>query len=421
MQTKHMLGIAAALCLFTGCSKIDTVSAPGTQPLVPDKTLAATQTTSAQHTPAAPPDGVILTGKEQLEVHTEIKLDEFIDTANVTIENGNTLVDTSKTGTFELAVPFQYQNHSYEQTLSYTVVDTTPPVLLNGGSGSVIQRGDSFDLNDYVGFGDNYDAAPTLTYTGQVDTASAGDYDLAAVVSDAAGNQTSWELTITVADEIPVPVDNNERITFDTFAAQYGGDNVRLGIDVSKWQGDIDFEAVKAAGCSYVIMRIASFYDEMAMDSYYQANMSAAKAAGLDVGVYFYTTDHDANTLREHAAWIAEQLDGQELDFPVVFDWESFSNYQQYNMSIHELNELFEVFAEEMEGYGYSAMLYSSKNFLNNFWYAHETHPIWLAHYTDETDYDGDYVMWQATSCGRIDGIAGDVDFNILYTDRFFS
>ena len=70
-----------------------------------------------------------------------------------------------------------------------------------------------------------------------------------------------------------------------------------------------------------------------------------------------------------------------------------------------------------MESYGYSAMLYSSKNFLNNFWYDHSDYPIWLAHYTNDTDYTGKYDMWQMSCYGKIDGIAGDVDLNILYTD----
>ena len=78
---------------------------------------------------------------------------------------------------------------------------------------------------------------------------------------------------------------------------------------------------------------------------------------------------------------------------------------------------LFELFNSEMENYGYSAMLYSSKNFLNNFWYVKNDYPVWLAHYTDSTDYVGDYDMWQMSCYGKIDGINADVDLNILYTD----
>ena len=70
-----------------------------------------------------------------------------------------------------------------------------------------------------------------------------------------------------------------------------------------------------------------------------------------------------------------------------------------------------------MENNGYSAMLYSSKNFLNNFWINNYNKPVWLAHFIDETDYNGDYFMWQGSSTGLIDGIEGYVDMNVHYID----
>ena len=151
------------------------------------------------------------------------------------------------------------------------------------------------------------------------------------------------------------------------------------------------------------------------MDEYYLRNIAAAKDAGLEVGVYLYTIANTEEEIRQNASWIAEQLDGMELDFPVAFDWERFGNFQQFGMSIRDLNELFLLFAEEMEGYGYSAMLYSSKTYLENFWYVQQGYPVWLAHYTSETDYAGEYILWQRSCRGRIDGIDTDVDFNILY------
>jgi GH25 family lysozyme M1 (1,4-beta-N-acetylmuramidase) len=153
------------------------------------------------------------------------------------------------------------------------------------------------------------------------------------------------------------------------------------------------------------------------MDKFYQNNIKKAKEAGLEIGVYLYTTANTETEIKENAKWIADTLGGQKLDFPVVFDWESFGNFQQYEMSIHDLNSYFELFNSEMENYGYSAMLYSSKNFLNNFWYVKNDYPVWLAHYTNQTDYNGVYDMWQMSCYGRIDGINADVDLNILYTD----
>ena len=89
-------------------------------------------------------------------------------------------------------------------------------------------------------------------------------------------------------------------------------------------------------------------------------------------------------------------------------------------MSIKDLNDIYAAFADEMEKCGYSAMLYSSKNFLNNFWSERTkaSHPVWLAHFVDETDYEGDYAIWQASAYGHIPGIVGDVDMDIQYMNK---
>lgn len=299
--------------------------------------------------------------------------------------------------------------------------DVTAPILLNGGWGTKVLLGSSFDLDAYVGYADDLDPTPTLTYTGVVDTAVCGTYPITATVTDSAGNALQWNMNIQVVESMPSSggSDTAARLLFETLVQDYAGENVRFGIDVSKWQGEIDFEAVKNAGCSFIIMRIGYYYGELEeMDEYYLANMKAAKEAGLEVGVYLYTIANTEAEVIENARWINEQLNGMELDFPVVFDWERFSHFQEYDMSIRDLNELFVLFADEMERYGYSAMLYSSKTHLENFWYVQNDYPVWLAHYTDQTDYDGEYALWQMSCRGRIDGIAGDVDFDILYEDR---
>ena len=87
-------------------------------------------------------------------------------------------------------------------------------------------------------------------------------------------------------------------------------------------------------------------------------------------------------------------------------------------MSIKDINDVYAAFADEVRKKGYTPMLYSSKNFLNNFWSVKEDYPVWLAHYVDDTDYTGSYKMWQMSSHGTIPGIYAPVDLNILYTDR---
>ena len=383
------------------------------------ETTATSAETSATQTTTTEPvrQKITLKTAGAVEVYDTVLLRDYITEPEIRLENKNSRLDTSKTGTVEQSVRFTYQGQSYTQNIRYQVVDTTPPLLLNGGYNTVIETGKPFDLNKCVGFGDNYDKSPRLTYTGQVDTAVPGKYPITATVTDAAGNKTSWDLTVTVADKLPTYTDTASRLSFSDFAEAYGGKNKRLGIDVSKWQGKINFEAVRDAGCQFVIMRIGHGRNGMEMDEYYRSNMAGAKAAGLDVGVYFYSTANTEKAVRQEARWIAENLKGEKLDFPVVFDWESFSNFQKYGMSIHDLNMLFEAFADELQKQGYSAMLYGSKNYLQNFWYPQKKYPVWLAHYTDQTDYLGDYAIWQMSCRGRIPGIAGDVDLDIQYMD----
>lgn len=412
MKIRRSLALLTACCILSGCEQHTSDSAL-------DEALSSDTTTTT--TTAS---SVVTQSAEATETLT----DTTAATNETSTEPNSTSGTSSDTTTTEQTTTTTAAMSESTQSLTTTTTaasgssdDVTAPILLNGGWGTKILLGSTFDLDAYVGYADDLDPTPTLTYTGEVDTEVCGTYPITATVTDSAGNALQWDLSIQVVESMSSSggTDTAARLPFETLVQDYAGENVRFGIDVSKWQGDIDFEAVKNAGCSFVIMRIGYYYGELEeMDEYYLANMKAAKEAGLEVGVYLYTVANTEAEVSENARWIAEQLDGMELDFPVVFDWERFSHFQEYGMSIRDLNELFVLFADEMERYGYSAMLYSSKTYLENFWYVQNDYPVWLAHYTSQTDYDGEYALWQMSSRGRIDGIAGDVDFDILYEDR---
>ena len=104
-----------------------------------------------------------------------------------------------------------------------------------------------------------------------------------------------------------------------------------------------------------------------------------------------------------------------KLDFPIAYDWENWKWFMEYEINLHTLSSCFETFNKELNKHGYDAMLYSSKFYLENIWINKNNLPVWLAHYTDRTDYKGDYLMWQLCSNGRISGINGNVDINIMY------
>ena len=419
--------LCISLLTLTACGKKVGKSADSSSSeAVSEPTSSEISTTVTEATTTEPvteistelPADVVISCADSLEAGERITVEDFISNTNASVLNGSDLVDTSQTGVIMIPVQLLYEGSAYETELQAVVEDTTPPVLLNSGSNAMVETGKEFHLTDVVGVGDNYDKNVTLSYDGVVDTSAAGKYPIHAYASDSSGNTAEWDLTVSVLDVIPTPEDNEPALPFDSFISRYGGENRKLGIDVSKWQGDIDFNAVKNAGCEFVIMRIGYFGDEHDIDKYFKQNFENARAAGLEVGVYIYTTANSEEDVKANAAWINEQLGGQPLDFPVVFDWESFGTFQKYGMSIADLNRYYEIFDAEMKNFGYSTMLYSSKNFLNNFWTVKEDYPVWLAHYTDETDYVGSYKMWQMSCHGTIPGIYAPVDLNILYTDR---
>ena len=435
MKKTRMMSVSAAVCMLmtAGCGKNVSRTSPELKAeLASEKTSAeifsesvssSWANTEEKSSEEASSDTEkiqepVIVGLEKVEVYDAITVADFIIESEAEIVNGNDLLDTSQTGEFEISVSYLQDGAVFEKKMSYVVEDTETPLILNTGWNPYHKTGTAFDLNDYVGFADNYDRSPVLTYEGGVDPDTAGDYPITATVTDSSGNQTSWDMCIYVVDELPNPPDTNERIDFGDFMSDYAGEGRRFGIDVSTWQGDIDFNAVKEAGCSFVMIRIGYYYDDIVMDDRFYDNIQGARDAELDIGVYFYTTDNSVETIREHARWIAETLGGEPTDLPVAFDWEEFTNFQKYGMNIRDLNELYLAFSDEISTFGYDTMLYSSKNFLNNFWSSDikNSSPVWLAHYVDETDYEGDFYIWQQSNCGRISGIYGDVDMNIMYT-----
>ena len=103
------------------------------------------------------------------------------------------------------------------------------------------------------------------------------------------------------------------------------------------------------------------------------------------------------------------------VSLEIVFDWENWDNFQEYNLSFYKLTDAANAFVKEVEKNGYKGMVYSSKNYLENIWLKLDSR-IWLAHYTNETNYQGKYRVWQICNDGIVDGISDNqVDINIRY------
>ena len=320
------------------------------------------------------------------------------------------------------AVPSLAQRVTPEPTP--VTADTTAPFLLSITRAVTLTVGDDFSIDNYISYIDDRDPEVDIEIAGEVDTGHAGTYPVSFTLFDDAGNSCSDSVTVTVVNPVtPAPSNpEDEPVTvsrnttgFSEFTETYTGGNIHYGIDVSSWQGDIDFEAVRDAGCEFVIIR-AGYSSEGVFneDSKFAANIQNAQSAGLSIGVYVYSTDNSVEAVEMLADTVCGMIDGYNVTMPVVFDWESFGRFQQYKMSIEDLNDLYRAFEARVNSNGKTAILYSSKYFLDVIW-DDSIGPVWLAHYTSQTDYTGSFCLWQQSCTGSIPGIDADVDLDIYY------
>lgn len=196
------------------------------------------------------------------------------------------------------------------------------------------------------------------------------------------------------------------------------GGNV-MGIDISKHNGTVDWNAVKNAGVEFVILRCGyrgSASGVLVEDEKFRTNIKGATAAGLKVGIYFFSQAVNEMEAVEEASLTLSLIKGHKISYPVYIDVEA-ANGRADGLSAAERTKVVRAFCETVRDSGYTAGVYSNKN-----WFAEKmdtgafgNYRIWLAQYTESPTYTGRYEMWQYSSRGTIPGIKGDVDLNICY------
>ncbi|MBR0418092.1 MAG: hypothetical protein IJI66_02875 [Erysipelotrichaceae bacterium] len=320
--------------------------------------------------------------------------------------------------TVDVKASDEYDNES-AASFNVIVKDTTAPMILDSGYGTMILKGEDFNIHDVISYGDNADPQVKLSVEGEVNTKKVGTYPLNIKLEDEAGNITQWDLDVKVVSRYPKQEEEEEyEYLFEDFVNEYQAEGLSFGIDVSTWQGEVDYEAAKKAGCEFVIIRIGySHNGKFKEDDEFKRNIEMTKKAGLKTGVYLFSYDKSEEELLATLDQVFELLGDYELELPLIFDWEDFFDYQEYEMSFKELNHLYDVFCEVVEAKGYKAMLYGSKYYLNNIWAHKDTRNVWLAQYSDWPSYEYPYRIWQVTDHGRIAGIDGYVDLNILFEE----
>ena len=204
-----------------------------------------------------------------------------------------------------------------------------------------------------------------------------------------------------------------------------------LGIDVSEWQGNIDWKKVAASGVKFAFIRTGYRGYESGKineDKNFKKNIAGAKNAGINVGVYFYTQAVNASEAVAEAEFVLNSLSGYDINLPIVYDIESVNDnnptgrLDTAKLSRDKLTELCTSFCARVEKSGYKGMVYANKYWLTSKLNAAkiaEKYQIWIAKYIDKksqtTEYNGEYNCWQYSYSAKVDGINGGVDVNRMY------
>jgi len=222
-----------------------------------------------------------------------------------------------------------------------------------------------------------------------------------------------------------------EKNPYDRFDFQYNRNNYLLlqnlhssaGVDVSAYQGKIDWKKVRQSGIEFALIRLGyRGYEsgKLVEDEYARDNLMGAREAGLKVGAYFFSQALNKKEVDQEIAFMMEVLDGFLPDMPLVLDWEiPASNARTARMDQKTLTEIQKYYCQTITEKGYEPMIYFN-------WYQSEhlyvlneleDYPFWLALYQDRMTYPWKVEMWQYTDKGKVPGINGNVDLNVYMPD----
>ena len=187
------------------------------------------------------------------------------------------------------------------------------------------------------------------------------------------------------------------------------------GIDVSKWNGNINWDKVKSAGINFAIIREGyGKRDPRQVDKKFKDNINGAKSVGIHTSVYHYSYADSVEDAINEARFCLENIEGFKLEYPVIIDVE---DKEQLKLNNRQRTDIVKAFCSEIEKHGYYAMFYCNLNWLNNYLYKDELLPkydLWLAQWGVDAP-SVSCGIWQYSSTGKIDGIDGNVDLDVSY------
>ncbi|MBQ2671491.1 MAG: LysM peptidoglycan-binding domain-containing protein [Clostridia bacterium] len=187
------------------------------------------------------------------------------------------------------------------------------------------------------------------------------------------------------------------------------------GIDISKWQGLINWNEVKKDGTEFAILREGwGKKSPTQIDKRFKENYESAKAVGIPIGSYHYSYADSVDDAKREAEFCLENIQGMRFEYPVCFDIEDRT---MLSLSNRQRTDIVKAFCSEIEKAGYYAMFYCNLNWLNNYLYKDELLPkydLWLAQWNIDKP-SCTCGIWQYSSTGKIDGIDGNVDLDVSY------
>ncbi len=194
----------------------------------------------------------------------------------------------------------------------------------------------------------------------------------------------------------------------------------KLGIDVSKHQGEIDWEKVAEAGIEFAFIRVGyrgSREGSLYVDEYKDDNIKGALENGIPVGVYFYSQAITVEEAIAEAELVLEAIEGYDIELPVVFDTEYYeSEFARGNATgREERTKIARAFCDHIRDAGYQPMVYASTRWsiMNIDRDALAEYPFWFAYYGDTVSYRYDFQVWQYSASGKVPGVSGDCDMNL--------
>ncbi len=197
-----------------------------------------------------------------------------------------------------------------------------------------------------------------------------------------------------------------------------------LGADLSKYNGDVDFEALKESGIDFVMLRLGSRgygSGQIMLDEKFEENIKKATGAGLEVGVYFFSQAITEQEAVEESNFIIQTLANYKITYPVAFDMEYVQNDKARidSLSRDEKTAVAKAFLENTKVAGYQPMIYGTKEWMIKHIDLTKLtdYDIWLSQQKDIPDYPYKFQMWQYTLEGKVNGVDGDVNLNISFVD----